>query len=140
MCHDPDHVTAVEVCSVMLARTDGPWNQPLVLAIRSVARTRWRTNLPTDRSWLEYVAVAELRLTPLQAPPAMLRWSDALAIPLGSVAVQRTRTGTVVEPRVLPVNRPVVGTVTVGGMPSATTRFRIVVRVMPDDVPVIVRR
>src|SRR5207247_172190 len=64
-------------------------------------------------------------------------WSHSREIPLGSVAVQRTRTGTV-DPRILPEIRPVVGAITVGAIPSAITRFTFVVRVMPEDVPVIV--
>ena len=139
MCQPVDQVTLVEVCCVIAARTDGPWTQVLVFAIRSVARERWRTNLPTVNSWSELVAVAEARLTLLQEPPLTLRWSPSREIPLGSVAVQRTRTGTVVDPRVLPDTRPVVGAVTVGAIPSATTRFTIVVRVIPEDVPVIVK-
>src|SRR5438874_2380225 len=121
----------------MAARTDGPWTQLLVLATRSVARERWRTNLPTARSWSDVMAVAEASVTLLHAPPLMLRWSHSREIPLGSVAVQRTRTGTV-DPRILPEIRPVVGAITVGAIPSAITRFTFVVRVMPEDVPVIV--
>jgi hypothetical protein len=103
-----------------------------------VARVWKPVEAPIGRELTPEAAAVVARRTLVQDPPLTLRWSASDATPLGSEAAHATRTGTLVELRTVFEINVVLGAVSVGGMPSATTSVNLVVRVIPFDAPVIV--